>query len=313
MKDLPLDNGNPESGIICAANESRFNAANLSQELTAFTAGWKDNTPLIKLLNFVAPPVAVNRRFEFKKTDNSECFLSEDDDVRAVGSAFKRVEFTGTLTNAKTLNKGLTLRIDHDDAIGEDWRERYVQLIVQRLYRNELKRALAALSENGKKIDKVWNAQSNPDADLRNMLALAANETGVYPNRILFGESAWFLRSDTYDVQQNAGAHRAASLSLTELAQKLFVDEIQTVHARLQTSKTKEKLLGNAVFAFYASDTIVKDEPSNIKRFYTPTDAGSPFRVYVEDHSKFSDLTVEHYSNIIVTAPNGIHQLVVKE
>jgi hypothetical protein len=311
---LPKDDGFQDCGLVCAANESRFTSSNYSEPLTAFTVGWKDSEKIEELLNFVAPAVPVARRFEFKVADSTEPFLSETDDIRSIGSAFKRVEFSGTSVTSKTYNKGLTIRVDHDDVAGDDWRERYVQLLLQRLYRNELRRAMSALSSNANGQSYVWSNSTgtpNPDSDIRGELEAASNATGVRPNRIVFGEGAWDIRSDAYDHQNNAGASRAAGLSLDELARKLFVDEVRVMGARYQDLSSKTAILGNEVYAFFAKNEIMKDEPANIKRFVTPVDGGSAFRVYVDEHSKFSDITVEHYSNIVITSATGIRKLVV--
>lgn len=311
----PKDDGCQGTGIVCAANESRFTAANYSEPLTAFTVGWKDKENIEKTLNFIAPVVNVARRFEFKVANNSEAFLSETDDTRSIGAAFKRVEFSGSSVMSKTFNKGLTVRVDHDDVAGEDWRERYVQLLLQRLYRNELRRAFLALSANATSVNSnyTWSATDgnpNPDADIRAELEAATNVTGVRPNRIVFGEGAWDIRCNAYDHQNNAGANRSAGMSLPELARKLFVDDVIVASGRYQaTENEKSSFLGNSIYAFYAQDEIMKDEPANIKRFVTPIDGNCPFRVYIEEHSKFSDITVEHYSNIVITSPSGIRKL----
>ncbi|MDR1456448.1 MAG: hypothetical protein LBI34_00070 [Puniceicoccales bacterium] len=311
---LPPDIKNNEKGVVCAANESRFISANFSELLTAFTVGWKDPENIEDLLNFIAPVIHVGKRFEFKKADNAQAFLSENDDVRAIGSAFKTVDFTGTSVMAKTFNKGLTIRVDHEDVVGDDWRERYVQLLLRRLYRNELRRAITALNSSTTPIPKVWggtDGSNNPDSDIRAELSNAADITGIRPNRIIFGESVWDLRSDVYDMQSTAAAQRAATLSMGDFARKLFVDEVRVFSARYQNSSSgKAQIVGNDVYLFHTQNDIIKDEPANIKRFVTPTD-GSNFRVYLEEHSKFTDITVEHYSNIIVTSESGIKWLSV--
>jgi len=308
---LAVDDGLQAPGVICAANESRFNAAHLSEPLTAFTVGWQDPENLRELLEFIAPPVLVGRRFEFKRAVNSEAFLSETDDLRAIGSAFKRVEYTGETVNEKTLNKGLTIRVDHDEEVGSEWQERYVQLLLQRLLRNEVRRAITALDGADTNLAKVWDGTANPDSDARASLVLATNASGIRPNRALYGEGAWDLRADAYDTQNNAGAYRSAGLTPEELARKLFVDGVKVVSARYQSSSSaKSKILGDQVFLYYALDGQMKDEPSNIKRFVTPAEDGL-FRVFVEDHSKFTDITVEHYSNIVITSTLGIRKITV--
>ncbi|WP_269540148.1 hypothetical protein [Cerasicoccus fimbriatus] len=296
---------------ILAANESRFNAAHFSEALTAFTTGWKDPENLAALLDFVAPSVPVGRRFEFKKADNAEAFFSETDDVRAIGSAFKRVEYSGETVQAKTLNKGLTVRVDHDEITTDDWEERTVQILLQRLWRNELRRAITALDTAATNANKVWDGSSNPDGDLRAMLIAAADESGVRPNRLILGEGAWDLRASAYEGQDNAGANAGASYTLDQLAKKLFLEDARVFSSRYQSSASaKSAIVGNAVYAFFGQQALSKDEPSNLKRFVTPTDGGD-FRVYREDHAKFTDITVEHYSSVIATSGLGVRKLTV--
>jgi hypothetical protein len=316
MERLPQDRGDNEKGVVCAANEARFTAANYSEPLTAFTVGWKDRENVEEMLNFVAPAISVGKRFEFKRAENGEAFLSEVDDVRAVGSAFKRVDFSGNSVMEKTLNKGLTVRVDHDDTAGDDWQERHVQALLRRLYRNELRRAVAALDAAVTATELSWggsDGSQNPDGDLRMALSAAANESGLRPNRILFGEGAWDVRANVYDGQNSSAAQRAAHMDLEELARKLFVDAVRVFGARYQSSAAaKTPIVGNAIYLFNAQNEIIKDEPANIKRFVTPFD-GNNFRVYVEEHSKYTDITVEHYSNIIITSPLGIRHIAVTE
>ena len=61
---------------------------------------------------------------------------------------------------------------------------------------------------------------------------------------------------------------------------------------------------------FYAEDGLSPDDPSHIKRFVSNTDAGQSFAVYVQPYgAKLWDITVEHYSNIIVTSTLGLRAL----
>ncbi|MDR1414148.1 MAG: hypothetical protein LBI56_04435 [Puniceicoccales bacterium] len=309
---LPKDDGLQECGIICAANEARFTASTYSEPLTAFTVGWKDSDHREELLNFIAPAIPVAKRFEFKLGNNEQYFLSETDDIRSIGSSFKRIEFEGTSITSRTYNKGLTVRVDHDDVAGEDWKERYVQLLLQRLLLNELRRAITALENSAGFLTSpyVWDSSANPDSSIRSELEEAANITGIRPNRVIIGEGAWDLRNDSYDAQNNAGAARAAGLTPEELARKLFVDGIRIVSARYQNAAAKTNVLSNKIYAFYTRNDLMKDEPANIKRFVTPID-GEPFRVYEENSNKFTDLTVEHYSNVVLTSRDGIRKLLV--
>lgn len=308
----PLDNSNITQGIVHTATESRFNTAHFSEALTAFSSGYKDPENLGELLEFIAPSIPVGRRFEFKKAKNADAFLSETDDVRAIGSAFKRVEYHGESINEKTLNKGLTICVDHDEIASNDWQERYVQLLIQRLYRNELRRAIDALDAAAVKITHTWTPESHPDADLREMLIKATNQSGIRPNRLLIGEGAWDARVTAYESKASAFFAHSADIDPQGLAQKLLVDEAKIIRARYQNHIDENSpIVGHGIYAYFAQNAITKDEPSNLKRFITPVDDGSPFRVYIEEHTKYTDISVEHYSNIVVTSNLGIQKTTI--
>lgn len=300
---------------IITANENRFTAGNYSEALTAFTVGWKSPDNLGEMLDFIAPPIPVGRRFEFKTSENAQAFYSDGDDVRSIGAEFKRVRYDGATVNEKTLNKGLTIRVDHDEIADDDWQERYVQMLLQRLLRNELRRAVAALEAIAQSGGEVsWTNNDNPDADIRSMLIAAGDESGVRPNRLLFGETAWDLRMSCLEKQNSAVAFKASALAQEELAAKFLLEGCKVMSARYQTSpNAKANIAGKKVYAFYGQDSISKDEPSNLKRFYTPTEEGSPFRVYCDETAKYTDITVEHYSSIVATSSLGVRKLTIKE
>ncbi len=300
---------------IFASNENRFTAGNYSEALTAFTVGWKDPDNLTELLDFIAPPIPVGRRFEFKRSDNAQAFYSDSDDVRSVGAEFKRVKYDGESINEKTLNKGLTIRVDHDEISAEDWKERYVQMLLQRLLRNELRRAMSAIDTIAKTSGEVsWLENENPDADIRNMLLEAGDESGVRPNRLILGETAWDLRMSCLEKQNSAVAFKGSAMAQEELANKFLLDGCKVMSARYQISpSTKTQIAGRGIYAFFAQNSISKDEASNLKRFYTPVEDGAQFRVFCDETAKYTDITVEHYSSIVATSELGVRKLTVKE
>lgn len=305
-------NANP-AGVICAANESRFTSAHFSEPLTAFSVGWRDPEGLDALLQELFPEVEVGRRFEFKSGTNSEYFLSETvDDIRAIGAAFKRVEVTGSSVDSKTLNKGLTTRVDHDDVVGDGWRESRVDMLMQRLLRNDLRRGVAIIDAAATNANKTWSSGSpNPDGDVRAMLKAGADTAGIRGNLVVFGEAAADLRLDAYEAANTPYAGRAASMTPEEQARKYMVDRVQTVKARYQSSASaKTGVVGSLVYSYYARQGMDKDEPANVKRFFTPTVSGR-FRVYVQEYEKFTDISVEHYSNIIATSTLGVRKLTI--
>jgi hypothetical protein len=303
-------NANPV-GVICAANEARFTTANYSQPLTAYTVGWRDPENIDQILEQFFPSVEVSRRFEFKKAINSEAFLSEADDVRPIGAAFKRVEYTGETTNEKTINKGLTVRVDHDDEPDGNFREKYVARLLQRLLRNDLRRSVALIDAAATNTARIFSSATNPDGFIRADLLAAANASGIRPNIVLMGEAAADLRLDAYEAAANTSSYagRAAGMTLEQLAQKLMVDRVGVIKARYQSSASaKTAIVPSVVYSYLALPGASKDDPTNVKRFITPTSAGR-YKVYVQEFDKFTDISVEHYTNTVITSTLGIRKI----
>ena len=102
-------------------------------------------------------------------------------------------------------------------------------------------------------------------------------------------------------------------MSQSELAAKFLLESCSVMSSRYQSAPNqKSQIVGSSIYAFYAQNTISKDEPSNLKRFYTPTEDGA-FRVYCDEHAKYTDITVEHYSSIVATSSLGVRKLSVKK
>lgn len=309
---FPKDAGQSlESGLVYASNEARFTSANYSEALTGYTIGWRDSENLEAMLERLFPSVAVGRRYEFKAAENAEAFLTEEDDARAINAPFKRVESTGTTVLGKTINRGLTTRVDHDEAFGNDWRERKVAWLLQRIIRNEYRRCWALLDAAATNAARTWTvaAAANPDKDIRDALRLATDASGVRPNIVVFGELAFDARLDVYEGLDTPYAGRAASMSPAELARKYMVDFVEIVKARYQSSAAaKTAIVPSVVYEYLATQGADKDDASNFKRFVSPSQRGPRFGVYIEEHPKFTDVSVEHYSAPTVTSTLGIRK-----
>lgn len=316
---MPHDLGGAlEPGVVHLANTSRFIQGNLNVALTAFAVGYKDPANLEQYLEFLAPAVPVPRRFSFRKAVNAEAFYSEVDDIRAIGADFKPVRYSSDEVEAKTVNKGLVVCLDLDE-IGEDGlaarQQLEVQRLMKRLLRNDIRRAVTLHTNTGTNTNVTWStaAGKDPDADITAGLILAADDSGLRPNRIGYGETAWDKRALAHRAQATAGGFASASLTKDQLASLLGVEGIEIISARYQSTATaKTQLVGNKVFAFYAEAGQSPDDPSNIKRFVTPA-GGQTFRVYVTEgpNPKLIYITVEHYSNLIATSTVGWRQWTV--
>jgi hypothetical protein len=318
---LPDHGSGYEAGQILFANDSRFMETFFSEPLTNYAVGWRDPNNIEATLNFIAPPVVVGRRFEWKKAANAEEFLSEVvDDQRAIGSDFKRVEFTASDVTDKTINKGLTYIADLDNVSGPNWQNDKVAKLLRRLYRNEFRRGITAISAAATNTAVTWDttAGKNPDRDLLTDLLTATTATGIRPNRILYGDTAWNKRGLSYEGQSGTSTAfgMIANYSPEQLAARLMVDQVMVSRERYQTSASaKSEIVSNLIFGFYAEDGVDTEDPSNIKRFvsaFSGEQGGGLVRVFVQQlSSKLVAITVEHYSKIIVTFSGGLRKWTV--
>lgn len=313
---LERDNGQIQPGQVCLANESRFNAAFFSEPLTTYATGWRDPNDIESILDFVAPPVQVGRRFEYKKAENAEAFLADVDDFRAIGADFKRVEFKGASVSDKTQNKGLTVRVDLD-AVGEmpNWRELYTARLLQRLLRNEFRRAMDLVLTAATNTAKTWDntAGKDPDQDILNELMSGLDAMGVRANRVLFGDVAWHKRMLAHRAQASAGGYASAGLTTQELAGFLGVEGVRISRDRYQSSASaKSKIVPDVVLLFCGQDGSTADDPTHAKRFWSAVEGGGKYRVYEQQvNAKMYDLTVEHYSSVLITSNVGLRKLTI--
>ena len=325
-------NGDIKPGEIYAlANDSRFAEAFFSQPLTTFATGFKDPNDIGATLEFFAPAVAVpSRLFEWKKWSNAEEFYSEGDDIRALGGDFKRVEYTGVDQTGKTLNKGLVVRVDLDQVVQTPgWENRHVARLLRRLMRNELRRAITLISAAATNTAKTWDtsAGKDPDQDVLLELATSMDATGIFPTRIGYGHTAWNKRKLSHRAQNTPGGYASAAYLESDLASFLGVDQVLVSKERYQSSASaKSQIVNNLVLMFVALSGGDMDDPSNIKRFVSPPPnlyssgdgqvaapaGGLNVNVYVNQVSaKLVDISVEHYSNVIMTSTTGIRQFTV--
>lgn len=304
-------------GQFAIANESRFNESYFSRPLTTYAVGYRDPSNLDAELEFFAPRVAVNRRFEYAAFSNAEEFFSETtDDLRAIGADYKRVEYTSTKVNAKTENRGLTLRVDLDEVAEKDgWEEMSVAKLVRRLRRNSLRRSVALLSAAATNTAKTWDttAGKDPDQDVAAELVTAATASGVKPTRVGYGDTAWSKRTLAHRAQTSAGGFANAGMSEAQVAAFLGVDQVFRSTSRYQSAAaSKTEVVANLVLMFAAMGGADTEDPSNIKRFVSPTISGGDLRVYTQQvGSKLYDITVEHYELLKITSTLGIRKFTV--
>lgn len=307
------ENANYGHGVICAANDANFDATFLSQPLNEYVVGAVDPEGLDVALEALAPAVPVGRSFTYRTHDTKEHFQSDaatDADIRAIGGDFSQVRLTGSQTDGRTDNKGLTMVLDVDQGgLDAAVQNAAVLNLRNRLFRSEIARVFTGLDANDTAASSVnWgpaNTTKDPDKDILDLLESSGDARGVDSNVVVFG-GTWTRRVTGLRSSTAAGAFATGALTAEQLADFYGVDKVIKLKSRFQSSSTaKTKILANDVYAYYARPGAMNNDPSNLKRFVT----GSGVQVYVEQRLKKVLITVEHYSRIIVTSAVGIYKL----
>jgi hypothetical protein len=317
----PIGQDRGDSNVIGQpyfANESRFIESSFSEPLTAYAVGYQDPGQIQELLDFIAPMVPASKRFEYAVAQNAEEFMAETnlEDVRAIGASFKRVEYTSKKATGVVLNKGLTVRVDLDNVEDQpNWAQIQTGKLMRRLLRAEALRAYSLLAGMAVNTNLIWNgtAGQDPDMDVTAAMNLFGDTSGLNPNRALFGLSAWTQRKTTMRASNTPGGYQSSNMTPEELAASLMLDGVFVSRERYTTSATaRSRIVPSSVLVFLAEANQTAEDPSNIKRFVSNTNGGTPFRVYQRQvNEKLTDITVEHYSNILPTANLGVQQLTI--
>ena len=147
------------------------------------------------------------------------------------------------------------------------------------------------------------------------------------PTRIGYGHAAWNKRKLSHRAQNTPGGYASAAYTESDLAAFLGIDQALVSKERFQSGpSTKTQIVNNLVLMFVALSGGDMDDPSNIKRFVSPPPnlysagegkiaapaGGLNVNVYVNQVSaKLVDISVEHYSNVIMTSTAGVRQFTV--
>ena len=307
-----------QHGQIYLANDDRFTQGTYSQPLTTFAVGGWGNTGLEQELQlYTGTPIQVPRRFSYKVWANAEALRSDTtEDVRAIGGDFKEVNLTSTEVNAKVVNRGLIMALDKDEvADGVITEQMAVQYLTSRIKLNQLRRASALLIAAATNTARTWLSGTR-DADLDEVTAIHAyhTATGVYPNTVAYGKTAWLGRLTTMRALATAAGFASSSWSETELAAFLGVDTVGRVTAAYQSASATKTVVGaSIVLTYLRSMSGMREDPSNLKYFWAPTDmGGGPVAAFrYEVGSKKIVVGVQHNELLAITYSGGIQTLTI--
>jgi hypothetical protein len=309
----PSYSGAHRHGEITELNADLLTEGTYREALTTYAVGYP-GVDFSADLEALAPAVQVANRFDYKAWDNAEVFYSElSDDLRSPGGDFKSVEYTNEEISAKTANRGLMVCVDRDQVKGmPNWEQQYTRMLLTRLRLNQLRRAITLLSAAATNADKTWDtsAGKDPDQDVMTDIVTAHTAAGVRPNRVAYGPTAWSKRVLAHRAQNTAGGFASAGMTAQQVAQFLGVEQALICEARYSTSSSaKSAVLANLVLMYNALSGATVEDPSNIKRFWSPCDNGLELMVHQwEIGPKKMCIAVELYELMKITSTLGIRK-----
>ena len=184
-----------------------------------------------------------------------------------------------------------------------------------RMRLNQLRRAINLLSAAAVNTAKTWDsaAGKDPDNDVLTEIVTGHTAAGVRPNRVAYGPTAWSKRVLAHRAQNNAGGYASAGLTVDQVAAFLSLEKGLVCQARYATSATaKAEALANLVLAYNALAGATVEDPSNIKRFWSPCDNGQELMVHRWDIGpKKMAVAVELYELMRITSTLGIRKLTI--
>lgn len=305
-----LETGSLESGVVYAANESRF-ASQLSTGLTQYTVGWRDPQNVDALLDRLFPAVPnTPLLFEYGLVSAKEGMgmPAEGKETRAAGADFHRIELRMDKLQGRVPNKGFVRAVDHQDVplYSASWRNDYVDWLMRLLLRVELRAGLRLLDSGSQRYTADWTqADCSPDADLEALIDVGETLSGIRPNRLALPRAVWNARKNVYAARNTPYAGQAVNWTPEQLAAQLGLDEIVIVDAQaLNSAGVFAPFMANKVYAYFAIAGQLRDDPSHVKRFLSPIEgsASGDWGVFVEEKAVRTEITVQHNSLIKATS-----------
>jgi len=148
------------------------------------------------------------------------------------------------------------------------YQARIVEKLKRRILRNSLRRAHHPDIRRRHQYGQTWNgiAGQDPDNDILQQLVAAATQSGIRPNRVAWGDTAWSKRVLTHRAQNDAGGYASAGLTPEQVGMFLAVEPYVSRERFSAAGAGLAEVVGNLVFMFYALAGQDTEDPSNIKR-----------------------------------------------
>lgn len=270
------------------------------------------------LAKFIAPWVPTGGSHgQYKKFDNKNAFQTYDTS-RALGGESRSIEFASTDPFFNCKPQGLKILIDdaeraqagdNDQLLEESKIKTLVSAATLSHESKVFAKALASLTAVSGK--GIWsNTATDPVKEINDQMQAISDETGIMPNKIVFGLSAWAVFIDHPLIKARQPGAQLVAMT-TGMASAMFLNPAVKIEIGLLSrdtkkfgaAKTMSNIVGGEVILFHGEDSPSLYDASFMKTFAT-RGGGVDNVTQRRDDNKHSDVFEVNWSEEIVdTSP----------
>jgi hypothetical protein len=299
-------------------------ASTVIQTLTNYARGFAQDKASA-LAEFIAPTVPVGSASGRFKSFNDKNAFQILDTARALGGPAKRLEFDASDPTFNCTPQALEVVVDdHERELAGDGDQLGLEqakvetLVTSATLSHEdkvfaaIKAAVSAVGGVG-----VWSSASNdPIAEIDAQIEAIALETGMMPNRIVFGLGAWrVFRNHAKVLARQPGASligvtaAQAAAVLLNPAMEVRVGVLSKDATKFGATKSASNIVGGEVFVFLGAQSPTLYDPSFAKTFRTRNGGVDAVRMYREDRNRGDVLAVDWSEDIQVVSTSAVRRI----
>ncbi len=290
----------------------------VNQTLTTYAQGLTQDLGGQGLADFIAPWVVTGvASGQYKSYDDKNAFQVLDT-RRAIGDKRAEIKFDASDPAFLCLPHGLQIALDDyelqqagtGDGAFPIKQAKTTQLVNaamrsrEKLVWDQVKAGKAATGGIG-----VWsNAANDPIAEIDSQIQAIANDTGLMPNRIVFGLSAWAVIRKHPKVTALKSGVNSSGLTLGEFASMLLNPAIEVKvgvipydTAAKGVAKANANIVGSEVFIFFGQNQPDTVDPSFAKTFSVDGNGVNAVKEFRQD-DLVTKIAVDWSEQVKVTA-----------
>lgn len=292
------------------------------ETLKNFASGLSQDAAKNSLAEFIAPRVVTGvASGQYKVFSDKNSFLAPDAS-RAIGGKARRIGFESEDAYFNCKPNALEIVIDEyereqagaDDNMLEEAKTKAVTTQAILAHEKAVFAKIASVVSATASIG-TWSDSYDPIAELDSQIVAVAEATGMMPNRMVIGLSAFqILRNNAKVIARQPGSANIG-LTLSQLAGMLINPEIQIrvgvlSHDANKSGKaaSKQGIVGSKVYIFCASDSPTQYDPSFAKTFTASPGGVFDVRMYQED-PRTDVIAVDWTSDIEVVASRACRRI----